>query len=52
MTKEPREHLHGKLIFFLFTLFSIHDLFIPRCMLMFNVGKGSPGLLSLEDTKV
>ena len=39
-------------MFFLFTLLSLHVVFIPGCMLMFNVGKGSTGLLSLADNKV
>ena len=40
------------LMFFLFTLLSLDVVFIPGCMLMFNVGKESPGLLSLADNKV
>ena len=35
------------LMFLLFTTFSLHlVLIIPGCMLMFTVGKGSPGVLN------
>ena len=49
VTKEPREHLHERLKFFCLHYFSLHELFIPRCMLMFKVGEASPGHLRLED---
>ena len=36
---------------FLFTIFSLHVAFIPGCMFMLKVGKGSPGSL-IPSTKI